>query len=213
MRGIVFGLAGFLSLAAPALTHACRADDALSLPQPGTWEVRLRALAVMPDTHADVAPIGGNVRIGMQVVPEVDATYYIDSHWAIEAIAGTTRNAVEHIYPNLKLGDVWLLPPTVTAQYHFDAIGPFLPYVGAGINYTFFYGVHNPPGLHLDYGNNFGWALQAGTDIPFGDSGYYLNIDAKKIFLTTTANINYGAIMAHTNVNPWLAGFGVGLRL
>lgn len=197
----------------PLPAFAGPADSAATLPDPGTIELRLRALAVLPDTHASVTPLGGGIRIGAQLVPELDGTYFFDSHWAVEAIAATTRHSVEHIPSYTKLGGVWLLPPTVTAQYHFDPIGTVLPYVGAGVNYTFFYGVHNPPGLHLDYGNNFGWALQAGFDVPLGSGGYYLNFDAKKLFLTTTANVNNGAIVAHTNINPWLVGVGLALRL
>ena len=33
-----------------------------------------------------------------------------------------------------------VLPPTVTLQYHFTPEQKFSPYVGAGLNYSFFYG-------------------------------------------------------------------------
>lgn len=38
-----------------------------------------------------------------------------------------------------KVGKVWLLPPTLTFQYHFTDFGAFKPYVGAGVNYTILY--------------------------------------------------------------------------
>ncbi len=104
MKRITFVAAGLLSLATPAL-----ADDGISnlaLPEPGTWEVRLRALGVLPDVSAKVAPIGGTVHISNQIVPEADISYFLDSHWALELIAGTTRHSLEHIPTHTDLGSV-----------------------------------------------------------------------------------------------------------
>ncbi len=71
--------------------------------------------------------------------------------------------------------------------------------------------MHTPPALHVGYQNNFGWALQAGFDVPVGN-GFFLNFDAKKLFLSTRASVDHGAIVAHTNIDPWLVGAGVGWR-
>ncbi len=179
---------------------------------PGPWQVRLRMIVVLPDVHARVTPLGGSVRLGESYVPEADVTYFFDEHWSAELIAGTTHHHVKHIPTDTDLGSVWLLPPTLTAQYHFDQFGPMRPYLGAGVNYTIFYDADSPPGLHLGYKNRFGWALQAGADIPFGDSGYFFNVDVKKVFLSTSADVNHGAIIANVDINPWIVGFGVGLR-
>ena len=32
-----------------------------------------------------------------------------------------------------------MVPPTLTLQYHFTQFGAWKPYVGAGVNYTYFY--------------------------------------------------------------------------
>jgi OmpW family len=34
----------------------------------------------------------------------------------------------------LPIGKSWLLPPTLTLQYHFTDFGAFKPYIGAGVN-------------------------------------------------------------------------------
>ncbi|MFP3480474.1 OmpW family outer membrane protein, partial [Burkholderia sp. SIMBA_057] len=85
-----------------------------------------------------------------------------------------------------------LLPPTLTAQYHFFPKERVSPYVGAGINYTLFYredaaNKANGIGLRItdtDYENRFGWALQAGVDVAL-TGNWSLNLDVKKIFLKT----------------------------
>ena len=87
----------------------------------------------------------------------------------------------------------------------------FRPYVGAGINYTIFYSPRSPL-PDVSYENNFGWALQAGVDVPMGDGPYFLNFDVKKIFLTTEMKADGGIIQAHAALNPWLIGAGVGVR-
>jgi hypothetical protein len=87
------------------------------------------------------------------------------------------------------LGSAWLLPPTVTLQYHFDPKGASMrPYVGVGVNYTTFFGVDEPAGLNIDYDDSFGLALQAGIDIPFGN-GWSVNVDVKKIYINTDVTI------------------------
>ena len=90
--------------------------------------------------------------------------------------------------------------------------GTFRPYVGAGINYAFFFNPHSPlSGIH--YSDNVGWALQAGVDVPFGNSGYFFNADVKKIFLSTNVHALGGVVTAHdVHLDPWLIGIGVGYK-
>jgi outer membrane protein len=61
--------------------------------------------------------------------------------------------------------------------------------------------------------DNWGFALQAGTDIPLTEDGtYFLNIDVKRLFLSTHASFSAAPVTASVNINPWLIGTGVGIR-
>ncbi len=180
----------------------------------GHFQARLRAVGVLPDPSANItvsgAPIGGKTSITDSFIPEADLTYFITDHIGVEAIAAVTKHTVSNSVAG-RVGSVSLLPPTVTVQYHFDPTGPIRPYVGAGVNYTMFYKVSN--GLpNLDFKNNFGWALQAGADVPLGDGPYFLNLDVKKLFLHTTITAAGGAVRASANLDPWLVGTGIGIR-
>jgi outer membrane protein len=194
--------AAFLFSTAPAV-----AEEA-----PGTIYLRLRALEIVPDVSSHVGSATGQVNITDTTIPEADITYFFSEHWAVEAIAGTDKHSI-YTKSGTYLGSTYLLPPVVALQYHFDKIGAFKPYLGAGPNYTFFYNksANGALGkLHLTDG--FGFALQAGTDISLGDR-FFLNIDVKKVFLQTTAS--FGAsntVTAHVNINPWLLGVGVGVK-
>ncbi|PWR21011.1 OmpW/AlkL family protein [Zavarzinia compransoris] len=178
------------------------------------WMVRGRVLAVLPEEDLDsINPVLGpntDVSIDNSVVPELDITYFLTPNIAAELILGTTPHDAKVKSPDVDLGSVWLLPPTLTLQYHFAPEGKIRPYLGVGVNYTIFYGKDEPGGTTVDYENRFGWALQAGVDIPIDDH-WALNVDVKQIFLSTEVTVN-GAVKADVDIDPLLVGVGVGYR-
>lgn len=204
---IIFAAALMLAAAPAALAAAPY--------EAGDFLVRVRVVDAMPD-------IGSQVNLGSQyhvtssdfALPEVDFTYFLDPHWSLELIAGTSKHSL-YLNKSVYLGSAWLLPPTLTAQYHFDQLGPFKPYVGAGINYSLFYDKRGTSGLgKLKMTDQWGFALQAGADIPLTEDGrYFLNVDVKKIFVSTHASFTASAATANVDVNPWVFGAGVGVKL
>lgn len=207
-------LLGSLGLLAAATTPA-NAKEA------GDLLVRARALAVIPDEGGSLAlggtPIAGRPKIRNQVVPELDFSYFLTDQVAAELILATTPHRVSAKGTPLgdaDLGKVWLLPPTLTLQYHPFPKAQISPYVGAGINYTIFYGVKSGDTVHIDYKNRFGWALQAGCDIALTEQ-WSFNIDVKKLFLRTPTSINAGLpalITSKVHIDPVLVGVGFGYR-
>ena len=193
------------------------------------WQVRLRGVAVLPDESASIKTIGGGVDISNSFIPEVDFTYFFTEHIAAELILGTTKHDVNTTgsdisaiggpaKTNVDLGSVYLLPPTLTLQYHFFPGKTFKPYVGAGINYTIFYSVDQGNTVKdVKYDNAFGYAFQAGLDIKLTDK-FFINIDAKKILLKTDVTVDASnlatglSIPAKVDINPLLLGFGVGMK-
>ncbi len=184
------------------------------------WQFRLRGIVVSPDESADIEAIGGDADISTTFVPEFDITYFFSENWSAELILATTKHevtAVNTAAGNLDLGEVWLLPPTLTGQYHFTG-GDLVPYLGAGVNLTLFYGVdEGPVADDIDYDTALGFALQGGVDYMLNDK-WFLNLDVKKLFLGTDATVNattaLGAtVNADVDINPWIIGFGVGLKL
>jgi outer membrane protein len=180
------------------------------------WLVRGRILAVLPDEDAKVTPLGGNLKIGDQYVPELDISYFFDKHWAAELILAVTPHDITHTPTGLDIGRVWLLPPTLTVQYHFQPDDPmFRPYVGAGINYTAFFGhgSADPAILDAHFGSSFGFALQAGADFPINEH-WSINVDVKKVWIDTDAHLDttLGPVNANVDINPVIVGVGVAYR-
>lgn len=183
------------------------------------WQARLRVITIIPAESADIEAIGGDVDISTAVVPELDFTYFFSENWAAELILGTAKHDVEAVSTavgDIDLGSVWLLPPTLTLQYHFTG-GSAKPYLGAGLNYTIFYSVDEGPVADaVEYDNTIGFALQGGLDYDLNDK-WFLNLDFKKIFLNTDATVNATSALeavvgADVDINPLIIGFGVGMK-
>lgn len=178
------------------------------------FQLRVRALGVVPDEESAVtaggARLNGDIDVSDALTPEADLTYFFTDNIAAEVIAGTAQHELD--FNGANLGDVWILPPTVTLQYHFAPQSAFSPYVGAGINYSLFYAEDSGTGFNdLDVDGGIGPALQAGFDY-WLDDHWGLNLDVKKIWLNVDASLNNGAIKADVDLDPWLIGAGVSYR-
>ena len=183
----------------------------------GDFLIRLRGIAVIPDERSTVTPIGGSVNATATVMPEVDFTYFVTDNVAVELIAAVTKHSVaanSTTLGDVDLGSAWLLPPTLTLQYHFMPGKKLSPYAGAGVNYTQVISKSIPaagPVTSISYGDSFGAALQVGADYDLGNR-WFINIDLKKIWIKSNVSINGGAITAKAHLDPWVVGAGVGYR-
>lgn len=202
------------------------ATPALALDQ-GDWLVRVRGIGVMPTSDSDgITPdlTAGSVEAQPSVMPELDITYMATENIGIELILATTPHDIDGggaISSLGHVGDTWLLPPTLLAQWHFLPKGKIRPYVGAGINYTITYGESSTQALddalggptEVELGNSFGWAVQAGVDIDIAEN-WFMNFDVKYIDINVDADFTTGATKRSTNVgiDPVVVGVGVGYR-
>jgi outer membrane protein len=185
------------------------------------WLVRMRALGVITNDHSSVHAggarvSGGETSISDSVIPELDISYFFTENIAAELILGTTRfsakggGSLSGLGP---LGRGWLLPPTLTVQYHFTDFGSFKPYVGAGVNYSVFYGLKDKTLTDFKVDDAVGFALQVGADFMI-DEHWGINLDVKKIFLNTTARGRLGdvPVKANLDLDPWLIGAGISYK-
>ncbi len=108
------------------------------------------------------------------------------------------------------IGKVSVLPPTITVQYHFTDLGAWKPYVGGGINFTYFYNVGLTSPLDLADDWSVGGALQAGLDYEI-QKNVYLNLDVKYAWIKNDVTAA-GATIGDLKINPWVFGLGVGWR-
>lgn len=205
---------------------ACAAGGQPAIAKEGDLLVRARAIVVAPtESSGPVTPgfPGSEVGVSDSVMPEVDFTYMLTDHVGAELILATTKHDAAGrgtLSGFDELASTWVLPPTLTLQYHFAPEGKVRPYVGAGVNYTIFYSTEASPALETAIGatsvemdDSFGYALQAGVDIDLNDR-LFLNLDVKYIDIDTTARLNTGGAIntARVSIDPIVAGVGIGVR-
>lgn len=214
--------------AAVVVSGQAMAQDRVGIRQ-GDVLLRVRTIAVVPTgRNGPILPAlpTESVDVGHSVVPEIDLTYMATNHIGFELIAATSRHEIGARGPAIGgLGNIittWVLPPTLTAQYHFQPQAKVRPYVGAGVNLTGFWNAHSTRALEGAVGRtpvqlptSVGWALQAGTDIDISKR-FFVNIDVKYIDIGTRARLYTAAAglqRVQVDVNPVVVGVGLGVRL
>jgi outer membrane protein len=174
-------------------------------------------IGVLPQSGGRVSAIGGRPEASDTATGQLDLTYFVMPQLSLNLIAATTRHDVQvrgSAIGDVDLGRVWALPPTLTAQFHPFPASRISPYIGAGLNYTLFYGEggsRTAPVTKVDVKNDFGYAVNFGVDVELAPS-WLLNFDAKKIWLNPGVSVNSGAISARADLNPWVVGASVRYR-
>ncbi len=211
-------LALAVSASALLLAGAVQAQtaEAWQPPRAGDWIVTGRITSVDPttnDINTDAAGVDSGLKVDVSddLMPTLGFTYFFTDHIAVEAILGTTRHEIraQGGMTDVAVHETWVLPPVVTVQYRPLTEGRFSPYVGAGVNGMLFYGGDDKNGFTVDLDNGLGYALQAGADI--GIHGpWSLNVDVKKVWFNTDAEINGGALKSDVDLDPWVVSIGIG---
>lgn len=230
------------SLVLMALLSVFAAQNAQA--EAGDWVVRLRATHINPSESSKLGETtdrayGGNpfsaatlygsssanLEVDSNTIPELDISYYVTKNIALELILALGSkhdvkvDSAGAVDPDL--GEVNLLPPTLTAQWHFMPDQFFDPYVGAGVTYARAMdngltaraaGVGNFP-IRIDR-NNWGAALQAGFDVNLQD-GWLVNFDVKKIWIDTDVKLNLGTgykKIDSLDIDPLVVSVGFGKK-
>ncbi|WP_446720630.1 OmpW/AlkL family protein [Mesorhizobium sp. 131-3-5] len=211
---IVAGQAGAADVGqAPSVPQA----EACVAEAPSPWQIRLRALGVITEDSGYVNAVpGSGLSYSDTVTPELDISYFFTDNIAAELILGTTYANIDGqgaIGGLGEVGKVWLLPPTLTLQYHFTDFGAFEPYIGAGVNYTIFYHQQVGSADDLKVKNTFGAALQVGFDYMV-DQHWGVNFDVKKLFLKPDFDVTVAGakLTGKAKLDPWVIGAGLTYR-
>ena len=214
MKKVIFLLTMVMSVSLFSQTETVSSNDNDDFYR---WQVRLRGVGVFPNENDNLG--SPNVKIKEAYIPELDFTYFFTKNIAAELILGTSKHdvKVKNFVPgtDVDLGHVWLLPPTLNFQYHFYSYsGKIKPYLGAGINYTFFYGIDSGDVEDIEYDSALGFSFQTGFDYFIGDR-WFINADLKYLILGTDVTVNVDGttkIPVDVNINPILGGVGLGYR-
>ncbi len=193
------------------------------------WMVRVRAVSLQMSQESDPIPALGVPEDAIEIrdifIPELDISYFFTKHIAAELVLTYPQKHELHVHGSgigpLKSGTFKHLPPTLMLQYHFFPDGWIRPYIGGGVNYTFFFDEKiNVPGitpLRLETGS-LGGAVQFGFDVDLTKicacipDGFFFNADLKKIWINSRVKA-FGSIqVSKLYPDPLVAGVGLGYR-
>lgn len=184
----------------------------------GDWIVTGRITDVLSDANDSITTGAGvasglQVDVGHSVMPTLGLTYFLTDHISVEAILGATRHEIRAQGPttDVAVHETWVLPPVVTVQYRPSPEARISPYVGAGLNYMVFFDGEDQNGFDVELDDGVGYALQAGADVAVRGS-WAVNLDVKKVWFSTDADINAGALKSDVNLDPWVVSVGIGRK-
>jgi outer membrane protein len=215
-----------LAIAAP-LAHAHQAGDiivragAITVdPQESSSDIWVGALGT--DVAGTKATLDSDTQLGLNFA------YMLTNNIGIELLAATpfSHNVGVKGMPggfaglNGNLGELKHLPPTLSVVYYpLDSSSAFQPYVGAGINYTWFFDTKLSSEAEgkgfsgLDMKDSWGLAAQVGMDYILTDN-IMLNAQVRYIDIETTGTTNFGGskVKVDVDVDPFVYMVGLGYK-
>ena len=200
---------------------------------PGKFIVRGGYAVVAPQSSSDETTVGlGDVaRVDDGNSLGISLTYMLRPDFGVEVLGALPFShdiRGTGALSGVDIGKTRHLPPTISLQWYPQVAGNFHPYLGAGLNYTVFFGEKTTseftaavaglaPGttstdLKLD--DSFGLALQAGCDYRINDR-WSLNAAVWNIDIETEADISANGAHLTTvdvQIDPWVYMIGAGYR-
>ncbi|WP_170422581.1 OmpW/AlkL family protein [Ruegeria arenilitoris] len=180
-----------VALAAPAFAQS-----------QGDWTVGVGVGYLNP--KSDNGTLAGlNADIDSDTRPIFTAEYFIRDNLGIELLAATPFKHTVTLGGSTEAGTVKHLPPTLSLNYHFPTNSAWKPYVGAGLNYTFFFDEQSALG-DLKVDDSFGVSLQAGLDYMVSDNGA-VRLNVRWFDIDSDVKLN-GTNIGKAEIDPILVG-------
>ncbi|MDH1442589.1 outer membrane beta-barrel protein [Pseudomonas sp. GD03721] len=196
--------------------------------QAGDIIVRAGAITVDPHEDSSNVKIGGVKAAGTAATLDSDTqlglnfAYMLTDQLGVELLAATpfSHDIGTKGLGGLKLGSVKHLPPTLSLVYYpLDSKSAFQPYVGAGINYTWFFDdklsseAEGAGFRGLDLKDSWGLAAQIGADYMLTDN-LMINAQVRYIDIETTGTtyLNGDKVKVDVDVDPFVYMVGLGYK-
>ena len=185
------------------LAGAVALSSAVAQAAAGDWLVRAGVHQVDPKSNNH--PV---VAVDSAPSLTISGSYFLTDHLAIEVLgAYPFTHDIKLRADGSEVAETTHLPPTVSLQYHFAPQANIRPYVGAGLNYTFFYDEKTKgalAGTKLSLDNSFGLSAEVGVDIAINDN-WAVNLNARWFDIDTKARLD-GAALGTVEVDPYAYG-------
>lgn len=197
-------LVAAILLAGTFATTAQAADD-------GNWVLRFGVHTVVP--KSDNGSLAGmQATINNSTRPSASLEYMFTPNWGVDVLAAWPFSHDVRLN-GVEAATTRQLPPTIGINYHFLPNARVSPFVGAGVNFTWFYdakGVGPLTGTKVSVANSWGGAVHAGLDVKLANN-WLLTADARWINIESDVRVN-GVKVGTAKVNPMVYGLSLGYR-
>jgi outer membrane protein len=190
----------------------------------GNFQLKLGYTGIVWDDRNHGISLNGNTIVGADAhvrdlsLPTATLTYYFTKNVGLELFCCFAHGKVvgDGILANAQLADTWTFPPALTLQYHFDGLGPVVPYVGVGAQWIHYFNESSKiAGFDkASFNDSFGVVLQAGFDFNIG-GGLSFGLDVKKVWEDTRITWSDPAgnrITTRHDLDPLLITANIGYR-
>lgn len=182
--------------------------------QAGDVILRGGPIVVVPNTSTNNAAFKFDVNSSTQL--GLTATYMVTDNLGVELLAATPFHHNISLPGSGTVVKTKQLPPSLYAQYYFlDKNAKARPYVGAGINYTQFFGTKSTVDSvkNVKLKHSWGPVVNAGVDIGLTDH-LYLNASMWYAKIKTKATFKLGVAPQSVDVklDPTVFFLGLGYR-
>ena len=174
----------------------------------GNWLLKVGVADVIPKSNnSDIVDVTSAFSLTL------DVTYMLTPNWGVDLLAAWPFTHDIELKDGTTVGQTKQLPPTLSLQYHFLPQNNIRPYLGLGVNYTFFFDEETSGPLRrqsLSLGSSWGLAAEVGVDISINDD-WFFNADLRYMDIDTDAKLD-GANLTTVNIDPVVVGISIGRR-
>ena len=173
------------------------------------FKSRLGVTLIEPKDHPGNLYDGTVTSISRSYALTASNLYFVTPNVAVDLLVGTAPK--HRIYGNgEKIGYTRYLPPTLSVQYNFNPDGKFNPYVGAGVNYTYYFNEKLISNDKLNISKSIGYAATLGIDYNM-NKNISLGTELRYIDVNSDIEIN-GTKVGSGDVNPMLYTLTLGYK-
>ncbi|BFI96098.1 MAG: outer membrane beta-barrel protein [Rhodanobacter sp.] len=175
------------------------------------WVVRFGVHTVAPES--DNGQLAGmKADVGDSTRPTGSIEYLFTPNWGVEALAALPFQHEVRL-DGIGAARTKQLPPVIGVNYHFLPGAAVSPFIGAGLNYTYFFDTKGQgplQGAHVKADDSWGAAAHAGLDIALSPR-WLLTADVRWIDIKSDIRVN-GAKVGTAKIDPWVYGLSFGYR-
>lgn len=164
------------------------------------WQLRVGLSSIVADSDPGrITP--GKITINSDTGPSLNLNYFFTPNLALDVLGGLPFKHTLKL-DGSAVGRTRHLPPIVSLQWHLAPQAPVRPYLGLGVNYTYFFDEKLDDGSRLALSDSWGLAGQIGVDLSLNER-WQIGADVRYARIASDVKIN-GDKVGKVDIDPFV---------